>query len=198
MAVYLELISSSSQICRVVRRLDFACLWFDVAVSPHSDLCWRDVVHIIAYSAQIGLVLGVWLVTPCTTWSSTCRPLVCSRACLSGLSDMPPHRVPSLMNGNKTFIITYRLIKPLTKLSIRCFLENRLTSMMLYTSLLCLMQHRSCKKSLCCMCAYVARWRKHTTILSWNCESPSLDTQICRSPGGLCMVSHKHNITVSG
>ncbi len=47
-----------------------------------------------------GFVFGVWLGTPCQTWSIACRPALRSISAIFGFSIIAPHRRAALKSGN--------------------------------------------------------------------------------------------------
>lgn len=197
--IYLELFSGVGKVAAALRKRHAAALDFEINKGPLFDLCNFHVLKVISSWIRDGRVHGVWFGTPCTTWSIACKPAARDLVNIWGKPDLPPHRQPSVNLGNATLRATCRLIRLCILHRVPCILENPDTSMMFSAPPVVQLARHSCSSvTRCSMCAFGARWRKHTKLRGWHAVLTPLSLPLCCGKKGLCQYSGKKHIVLSG
>jgi len=197
--VFLELFSGVGRVAAALRHHDAPALEFEINKGAVFDVCNRHVLKVLCSWIVHGKVNGIWFGTPCTTWSIACKPAVRDLEHIWGRPNLPAHRLPSLELGNKTLQATCRLIKLCILHLIPCILENPDTSMIFKAPPLVQLAKHSCSSvARCCMCAFGARWRKHTKVLGWHINLDAFCLPLCCGPKGVCIYSNRKHIVLSG
>ena len=173
---------------------------------PRFDVCNRDVRLVLEGWIKSGCVLGVWLGTPCTTWSrarhgpvgSTWGPIRSNKD-IYGIPGISFHDQPKLKVGNQTMRFTARIITLCIKFFVPCILENPVHSMLWLAPPVSRVASSSvCRSLVCDFCQYGARWRKRTKLLTWHCQESSSLQQTCAGRGGKRSASLKYHIILKG
>ena len=146
-------------------------------------------------------IRGIWLATPCTTWSRARHgPVGSSWGPLRTNSNL--FRLPGLgfkdrqkiRQGNATTRITCEIIELALKFGIPCYLENPAGSMMWCVpplKALCAQQQSQCFVT--DFCQHGARWRKRPRVQ----DSHKL-TMTCSGRGGICCRTGLYHFVLKG
>ena len=171
---------------------------FDTLRGAQYNLLLPQVKQLVRSWLASGVVLGVWLGTPCTSWSIACRPALRDRSNIWGYTEVPAHRLPTLTLGNTTLRFSIVIIKDSLHFEIPCLLENPDSSLMFHAPpLVALLRHPRCTVARLCMCAYGAPWRKATKIVGWHADCSGLN-KMCHSRGGKCEFQDRYHAILSG
>ena len=71
--IFLDLFAGVQGISSQLRNEGCACLHFEITIGPEYDLCNHQVKQLIRGWASSHCLAGVWLATPCTTWTRARR-----------------------------------------------------------------------------------------------------------------------------
>ena len=203
--LFVELFSGAGGITRAWRRAGFGAMAFDINLGDFCDLTRPRVVRLIEGWLRAGCIMGVWLGTPCTSWSRARRGPANSNWCslrsdhhirgLPGLSEPNRERVKV---GNATAAVSARIVRLCLSLRVPCAVENPLTSRLWVSPYFArLLGHASCRSYRADFCQFGARWRKATKVATWCCLERSLDCR-CTGRHGLCSLSGRHHIVLTG
>ena len=204
--VFLDLFSGDGGVGKYLRRQGYAVISIDVCNNPKFDLCDPEVQKLIFGWLRSRCIIGVWLATPCTTWSrarhgpvgSSWGPLRDNKH-LFELPGLPPKDRDKVRVGNATASFTIEIIRLCTLCHVPCFLENPSSSMLWKLPKLVRLGGLSCsQKFITDFCQHGARWRKRTRIQAWHSpDVPSFHRQ-CIGHGGICCSTGKYHIVLRG
>ena len=107
----LELYSGEGSVTKLLKHMGYACMAFEIKNGDHYNLLSRGLEEFIKEWIRSGLILGVFLGTPCMSWSVACKPALRSVEHIWGLPAPPPHRLHTLITGNRTFRLSIRIVK---------------------------------------------------------------------------------------
>ena len=145
--------------------------------------------------------MGVFLGTPCTSWSRALRRALRSRACPMGIasSELSAVEQSRLANGNASFLFSCRIIDLCIRCGVPVMLENPASSLMWSAPRMI----QLCKKSEhqqahFHMCQFGTRWQKATRISSWLAPSLLPLCRKCNGSGGFCSRTSKPHVVLSG
>ena len=123
--VFLELFSGSGAIARHLCRQGFGVVALDTRNSVLEDLCHPATLQVLRGWIFSGVVLGVWLGTPCTSWSiAHTTPVVRTRKFILGVPGLSGKHKHSVELGNATAKVTAQIISACIASCVPCFLEN--------------------------------------------------------------------------
>ena len=92
--IFLELFAGAAPISKHLRKRGWGALAFEISNGACFDLTRECVLQTILGWCSSGTVLGVWLSTPCVTWSCAYRnPMVRNAVHIYGIPDLPPKQV---------------------------------------------------------------------------------------------------------
>lgn len=203
--LFLELFASSGQVAAQWRAAGYGAMAFEINLGDHFDVTRPSTMRLIKGWLRSHCVSGMWLGTPCTTWSRARRGPVGSHWAplrssehpegLEGLSDRDQAKVRL---GNRTARASAELIQLCVALKIPVALENPQTSLLWsYPPIARLMLHACASVIDADMCAFGARWRKATKVATWHCQRV-LAPPRCRGHGGVCGFSARPHVILSG
>jgi hypothetical protein len=206
--VFLDLFGGCGRVSKSWRRRGYATLCFEIGQGPEFDLCNPKVIQVILGWIRAGVVAGIWLATPCSTWSRARRgprdrrgppPPLRSTQYPAGLPDLTPEERPAVELGNRQVYNTCRIIRACLAQEVPVGLENPGQSLMWsFGPLARLRRQRSCREHNLNMCQFGTLWAKPTKLLTWGCcEEPVLDSR-CQGRGGICSRTGKPHVQLSG
>ena len=197
--VFLELFSGSGAIARHLRRQGFGVVALDTRNSVLEDLCHPATLQVLRGWISSGVVLGVWLGTPCTSWSiAHTTPVVRTRKFILGVPGLSGKHKHSVELGNATAKVTAQMISACLASCVPCFLENPQTSkLFLAPCIRVLRQHPQCQEFISDYCQYGTPWRKSTKVCTWF-SSSCAPQQRCQGRNGFCSRTQVHHIALSG
>jgi hypothetical protein len=180
--------------------------FFEIDCGAHFDLLSRSVVKLLLGWINSGCIAGVWLATPCTSWSRARHGppqsgwcTFCSNQHIMGLPNLKPRDVDKIALGNRTMLVAARIIRLCISCHVPCFFENPSSSMIwLAGPIKYLCSRPSHILNLTDFCQHGARWRKRTRISAWNTSPAPKLNMICKGHHGICSRSNKHHIVLTG
>ena len=160
--VFLELFSGSGHLARQLRLLGFGVVTLDVNDSPLENLCSPVALSTLQGWIASGIVLGVWLGTPCTTWSNAyTTPVARTRRYILGVRKLNQKHYRAAQLGNQTMFSSGLLISACVRARVPCYLENPLTSkLFLAPQILRLRKQTCCQEFISDYCQYGTAWKK--------------------------------------
>ena len=204
--VFLDLFCGDAGVSKQLRALGFGVVSVDVVIDSSFDLCDPKVIAVIEGWIRSGCIHGVWLATPCTTWSrarhgpigSSWGPLRTNQS-LFGVSGLNPHDVAKVKLGNKTMSVSARIIKLCNRCMVPCCLENPAGSMIWLAPPI----NRCCglgssRSLITDFCQHGAKWRKRTRIQTWHCQPSHELSQCCHGRNGYCSLHDRKHIVLKG
>ena len=197
--IFLELFAGSARITRSLRKAGFAVVALDILDINGFDLCQKELISFICRLIEHHIIVGVWLGTLCTTWSSARYPPIRSRSSIWGLSGLKPQDVEKVSVGNATARVTARILRCCVGSRVPAILENPDLSMLWSCPpIAALLRGEACRTQRLCFCAFGARWRKATRLAGWFVDMSPLDNHMCRGRHGICEYSGVHHIVLKG
>ena len=109
---------------------------FEITVGPEYDLCNVKMKHLIRGWISSHCVAGVWIATPCTSWSRARRgPMssswgpIRSNQFIYGFPNVSGNDQDKLRQGNATMRSTVQIIRACISHQVPAFFENPCHSM---------------------------------------------------------------------
>lgn len=204
--VFLDIFSGDGGVSQHLKKRGFPVVSIDICDDPRFDVLDPAVVAVIVGWIKSKCVLGVWLATPCTSWSrarhgpvnSNWGPIR-SNQFIYGFKNLSDTDLTKVTIGNKTMRFTAHIISNCIHFKTPCFLENPATSMLWRAPpIVKCCSHVSSKFFICDFCQYGARWRKRTKIQGWFVQDHTSLTHLCQGRKGICSRSLLHHIVLSG
>ena len=197
--VFLELFCGSGAIARQLRRQGFGVVCLDLCRSELEDLSHPTVLRVLHGWLSSGVVLGVWLGTPCIMWSvAHTTPVVRTRKFLYGVPGLAGKHKHAVLAGNATAKASADIIGACAQAHIPCFLENPQSSILFLAPCIHkLRQHPACQEFVLHYCQYGAPWRKATKVCTWFSTSAGPQKR-CAGPRPLCSRAQQRHIALSG
>ena len=204
--LYLDLFAGVQGISSELVKTGEACLSFEISLGPCYDLTNRKVLMIIDGWISSGCIDGVWLATPCTSWSRARHGPVDSNwgpirnnDNLYGLPNISEKDKVKIRCGNATMFSSARIIRKCIRCRVPCFLENPAGSMLwLAPPIDRVCKHSSHVSHITDFCQHGAKWRKRTRISTWFAQPDPFFSKTCRGRGGLCSMTGKYHIVLKG
>jgi hypothetical protein len=182
-----------------LKQWGFAVLSFEIRRGPQYDLSRKCVIDFINSLFVSHKIAGVFLGTPCTTWSIAAGPAGRSREHIWGLPDLSPARALRVREGNQQARLTARWISMCINSSFPVMLENPHTSLLWHAPpIAALLRKPSCRSATFTMCAYGARWRKAMKICGWYVDVSGIHGNTCVSKNHICQFTGAPHIRLSG
>ena len=204
--VFLEVFSGSGGLSAAIRRRGCAALSLDIRLGRECDITKKHVLSLIEGWLSGGCVAGLWLGTPCSSWSRARRGppgsnwcCIRSREFPNGMPNLRPADVARIALGNATMLASARLIRAARRSKTPCFLENPSGSL-LWDSPPIAKQVREggAVKTTFDFCQYGKPWRKRTVVMGWGVlPNPDLG-RVCCGRRGLCSRTGAPHIQLSG
>ena len=203
--VFLELFAGSGRLSARLRKQGYAAMPLDVLYGDHHDVLRRAAENIIIGWLRSKVVQGVWLGTPCSSWSRARRGPPGSGWCtirdssnLMGLPNLTDRDKARISLGNRTLAFSCRIISACIALGTPVAMENPATSMLwLVPRLQKLAAHAVAVRYCFDFCQYGAPWRKRTVVMAWHCVPADLNRR-CSGHKGLCSRAKRHHIILQG
>ena len=167
----IEVFSGAGAISHYLRALGYAVISIDTCINKELDVTSSCLLDCLVGWARCGMVLGLWLAPPCTTWSiAHTTPPLRSAEWPMGLPNLAPAYALKVASANRVFKATLRIAKVVIVLCVPCMLENPLTSrMFLASDFQRIIGHTSPSYVACDMCQFGARWRTANALHTWQC-----------------------------
>ena len=197
--VFVEVFAGAQEISKCLRALGFGVVCLDILASPLEDVCHPVVASTLKGWISGGVILGVWLGCPCTTWSiAHSSPIVRTRKYLLGVPHLVGKHHDAVRLGNATMRFSADIIEHCVRAHVPCLLENPHSSkLFLAQPLARLRTLPCCQEFVSDLCQYGTQWRKRTRVCAWNCCS---EAPTCRCTGshGVCSRSLRPHLQLAG
>ena len=197
--VFLELFAGTQEISGCLRNLGFGVVSLDIAFNPCEDVCHPAVLSTLEGWIASGVVLGVWLGCPCTTWSvAHASPIVRTRKYPLGVPNLCGRHLRAVHFGNATMIFSANIIERCVRAAVPCLLENPHASKLFQAKPIAQLRTLSCcQEFVSDYCQYGAQWKKRTRVCGWHClsEAPVLK---CTGANGICSRSGRKHLRLCG
>ena len=127
---FLELFSGQGGISAAIRsHCDHNSICLDIRNHAAEDITQNTVQQVILGWIKAGVVRGVWIAFPCSTWSRARRTPLRFKWCPDGRPDLNEKDREKVRIGNECFYATLRIIKFCLQYHTPCYAENPTTSM---------------------------------------------------------------------
>ena len=203
--IFLDLFGGCGRLSRALRVLGWGSINFEIEDDERYNLEDSQVVSLIAGWVNSGCIAGVFLGTPCATWSRARRGLpgtpggpLRSATFVMGLPGLPAIDQLKVRAGNRQLRVSCRILHEAIRAGVPCGIENPAGSWIWKSPPLAhLSSLPSARKDCFDMCSYGTPWRKRTRMSFWHVPHP-LGGHSCSSKHGICQFSHKHHIVLQG
>lgn len=198
----LEVFAGSGRLSQAAQSRGLPMFPIDIMRGCTDDVLNKHVQCKIFSLVTSGKVLFVWIGMPCTTFSRARQhdgigpPPLRSDQQPMGLSNLRPHDLRKLREGNALFYFTVRLINLCEQHRVAWALENPATSRCWITSQLQQLEQGS-SSVLLDFCQFGESWRKRTKILFKGIDFSCFE-QLCHGTGNLCSRTGKHHLNLKG
>ena len=206
-SLFLEIFSGSGNLSRAIARSfrgNLTAVAIDIVHGAEHDLEKRNIQQFVLAAIRAGKVAGVWLGTPCTSWSRVRRndgrgpgPLR-SDQLLRGLPNLSEADQARVKTGNILADFSALIFETCEKMGIPVCLENPSTSRLwLLPRFKRLSAKSSVQFQVSDYCQDGKPWRKRTGLMSSRVDLRPCVKQ-CQSRRGICSRTGKPHIQLCG
>ena len=200
--IFLELFSGKGGVSERAKVRGFGAVAVDLNKGKDFDLCDRRVQEIIEGWITSGCVMGCWLGTPCSSWSSARHDLPDgggprSKLFIMGKKGLTPADQQRIKLGNLTMSFSAKIIKLTSSLGIPTVLENPSTSLLWQVPRIKKLISQDGRLTTMDYCQFGTPWRKRTFFASWNLDVSLLPEARCRGRG-ICSRTQRHHLRLTG
>ena len=197
--MFVEIFAGAGQITKYWRRNGYAALALDIVNSHFHDLSDPALIQLLRGWILGGVVLGIWIATPCLTFSRARRfpDILRSNELPNGLPNLAPHNQQKLETGNRLASASFSIAKFAISKGLPVAIENPYSSFLWRVPAFCsLAEHVSFKHAAVDMCQYGTPWRKRTRLALWHIQR-SVCFQLC-SGRGRCSRTRVAHVQLEG
>ena len=205
--IFLELFSGSGRLSKALRRRvkhRFHVVEIDIASDASHDLSKRALQDFILLLISLDKIAGVWMGTPCTSWSRARRndgkgpsPLR-SDSQLWGLDNLSTSDQDRVRLGNNLAKFSLRVFKMCWQARIPAAIENPSSSRFwLIPKVAHLLIHDRTSMHVTDYCQDGTPWRKRTKVLTCHLDF-SLVLRLCQGCRGICSRTHRAHTQLCG
>ena len=206
--VFLEVFAGAGGISESIEYVgDFACIRLDILLDTAHDLTRQAAFQTIMGWMGAGLIRGIWVAPPCSTWSTAARILAGgkwtryrTREFILGGPWLEPHHEVKVSIGNKLCSIACRMIDAALRAAIPIAIENPHGSLIWqHPRMLALCANSLARTAVTDFCQHGKPWRKRTRVVAWNVGPPPLALlRTCQATGKICSSTHRPHIILKG
>ena len=200
----LDLFAGAEGISKACHKAGFKTRSYDIQQGPSGDLTDRDVLQGVVQLIEGKRVVGVFMGTPCTTFSGARdrNSRIRSRRFPWGLPDLPERLQAQVLQGNRLARATLRILRACLANGTPAVLENPATSrLFLLPGLRRIMSSACAAYHIIDLCQYGASWRKPTGLLFLNYSAQAIEHFVrprCTPQHGICSKTKRKHIVLSG
>jgi len=200
--VFLELLSGAGRFSQVVKKGKYGVISIDARHGPSHDLCEKSVLSIILGWPRGHCIAGVWLGTPCSSWSRARHDIdghgPRTRSSIYGCSGLSTADQIRVELGNQTMRTTAIIIKKCSQLIITVCLENPHSSLLWFAPEIARLVPKGISTT-SDFCQYGTPWRKRTRVVAWNfCSTQGAPDLTCNLRHGVCARTHIKHVILTG
>ena len=197
--IFLELFGGCGRVAASARARGYAALSLDITRSSLENHLTPAFINRILGWISGGVVAGVWLGTPCSTWTRALRVPLRTELYPDGRPDLTTEQASKLDVGNKAFLFSLQIIRACLRYNVGVMIENPQTSL-LWSSprFQKLLNLKSSTYVVCHMCQFGAPWRKATRVQAWGVGELWELARKCSGPRGLCSRTARPHLELSG
>ena len=198
--VFLEVFSGSGRLAQSILSLGGYVMCWDISLGPQYDLLDIDNQRLLRGWLLAGLIWGLHLGTPCTSFSRARHPAVRSGEHVEGLQQLSKQQQAQVDTGNALLKFSCSLLRVARRMGIACTLENPATSyMFLMPCLLQLLRLKDCNIAVTEYCMFGTPWRKSTKLIGFNINLDVFAQYRCiDKPRGVCRRTNRPHTVLSG
>lgn len=207
-SIFLELFSGAGGVSRALRLLlhdSFKVIEVDIENNASLDLSKKSLQQFILYLIRRDFVVGVWMGTPCTSWSRARRhdgkgpPPLRSDSQIWGLANLSTQDQARVQLGNNLARFSAQVFRVCLQCTVPVGLENPHTSRLwLIPSFQQLIHNNSAVKHVITdYCQDGMPWRKRTRILFSHVDLSSVGL-VCHGKHGKCSRTQQPHVQLSG
>jgi hypothetical protein len=200
--IFLEVFAGCGNLSSVVEKHGMGAVRLDI--NDGINCLDKRVYAVIRGWVMSSVVAGIWMGTPCSSWSRARHDLdgggPRSQQFIWGKPNLSEADSTRVLDGNNTLSMSMKLIRLcLTGSRTLCpiVLENPATSYMWSVPSL---QRLVARGQLIKVdyCQFGCRWRKRTSLCFWNFADMSSVSKLCHGRSGICSRTHQHHIQLKG
>lgn len=204
--LFLELFAGKGHIGAALRRRGFAALSFEIDLGGLFDSLCPEIQQLIFGWLRSGCIGGIWLGTPCTSWSRARRGPpgspwgpIRSRAHIYGLPNLSDPDKVKISVGNASMRFSAKIIDTCYKCGVPVVFENPAPSMIFEAPPIRKLLKFGVRIHVD-MCQFGAKWRKRTALVGWHCEGLHNLSLLCTGKQGNCSYTkvNQPQIVLSG
>ena len=208
--IALELFSGSGRFSSAWRRScrlqGIAIYEVDIQWGDGCDLSRRALQRRIRGWVRSGLVVAVWLGTPCTSFSrarerKNFKNVLPLRSAVypAGVPGLPPRLLAQVIEGNGFARFSASLMMLCSQLGVPAVVENPYTSRLwLMPGMLAVARLSTCRNYFTDYCQDGTAWRKRTRFLAVNVDLSQAVRKCCGQRGGICAASGCPHVHLEG
>ena len=197
--LFLELFGGCGRVAASAQAMGYGALSLDINASPLENHLTPAFLNRILGWISGGVIAGVWLGTPCSTWTRALRAPLRTEQYPDGRPDLSPDQCSKLDIGNKSFLFSLQIIRACLRYGVGVMIENPQTSLMWSSPhFQKLLNLKSSTSVVCHMCQFGAPWRKATRVQAWGIGELWELAKKCSGPRGLCSRTLRPHLELSG
>ncbi|CAK0872053.1 unnamed protein product [Prorocentrum cordatum] len=167
--LFLELFAGQGRISKRIGDLGYGCLDLDLAHGACEDHLHTTFESVVRGWLLSKAIVGLWLETPCTSWSQALRDPLRSSRFPMGKPGLSGARLDRLRVGNRSFHFSCRLIRLCIQIGFPVFLENPRGSLLWHApEMVKLLSDSSRTVHKMYMCRFGTPFKKPATVACWN------------------------------
>ena len=204
--VFLEIFSGSGRLAQAFGRAQELVLTWDILFGPAYDLTKASSMHLILGWIRAGMIRGIHLGTPCTSFSrirgvGAGPPALRSDSEPMGLASLTREAdLSAVRSGNSLLRVSCQIFNMCIKCEVPCSLENPATSRLwMAPSIGFLLRRVAVHRSTTEFCMWGRPWRKSTSFMHYLVDLSVLEERRCLGcKRGFCKRTGRPHIQLMG
>jgi hypothetical protein len=203
-----ECFSGTSRMAQSFAQNRIPAYSFEITRDANEDVMSALNTGRIMHDMKQQLLFFCWLGVMCASWSRARRgnpngkgwppPLRNDDADgIWGFSNMSSKDTERIRLGNKSALWCCKTIRHAIRFNVPIVIENPATSRLWLFPPLRRLILKSQSDIFCDHCQFGAPWRKHTRLISWNCDISSMN-KVCKTSNHCCSRTHRPHQVLTG